>query len=227
MKRFNLFGFGLGAVLSVALVGCGKSEKPTTTADSPAQLSKSTAAPEAERAAAMPVAADKMMADAAQSLASLQVPNLVEVSQAKLADTTAATLDQLATVSQNSNPQVASLVSSLKSSLDADKAIDALNRLPELVAAVKSVPGGEQTVASAKQMVSAWALKQNFDPALIAPALRALQTGDYSSLANEASKWVGTGELTAEQQQILQALLANYGLDLPATEMLKKVKGLF
>ena len=78
-----------------------------------------------------------------------------------------------------------------------------------------------------KAMVSAWALKQGFDAAIIAPVLGALQTGDLGQLAAQGVKLAGVAELSDQQVQILNGVLSNYGIDAKAGEVLNSVKGLF
>ncbi|GAB5560524.1 MAG: hypothetical protein SynsKO_21710 [Synoicihabitans sp.] len=216
----------VGAVVVLLVLGCGKSDvsapEPSASTEGAPARAESAATAELN---AMETSVQDLAVDAAQALASFQLPDLSASSSAQLAAASTRTLDQIAVLSRAQNPEVGSLVSSVKSSLNADKALQALAKLPQLAETVKSIPGGQEAMTSAQQMISAWALKQNFEPAMITPALRALQTGDYALLASQASQWIGTGELSDQQQQIIRGVLTNYGLDLPAGELLNKVKG--
>ncbi|MCC5021822.1 MAG: hypothetical protein J6386_03025 [Candidatus Synoicihabitans palmerolidicus] len=101
--------------------------------------------------------------------------------------------------------------------------MEALGQLKGLAEAAKAIP---VAVDAAKQMVSAWALKQGFDTAQIGPILGALQQGDYAGLASQAAMLAGAGGLTEQQKALVNGVLSAYGIDAKADEVLNKVKGL-
>ena len=205
------------AAISLALLatGCSKSE-PATDASAAAAASAPATAPakvEVARVANRPV--------------DITIPNLSQSSADQLAQLGAQSLSNLSFLSGGNSNGIADQISSLKSSLDGNQAVDALAKLKQLSDVAQSLPGAPLIIESSKQLVSAWALKQGFDTSTITPVLTALQNKDYASLASQAAILAGTGGLTDQQKQIVNGVLANYGIDAKVDQALDAVKGLF
>ena len=204
------------AGLILLWTACGKA---------PSDATPATATPAGEVAATPPP--DPTPAPAATP-AKIEVPDLAAASTAKLAQTSAAALTQLTSLAGAADqPAMAADISALQTALAADDAPGALANLQQLAAYAKQVPGAEMLIESSKQMVSAWALKQGFDPAQITPVLRALQSRDYAALASQAAQLAGTGGLSAEQKTLLNGVLQTYGVDAKVDQAINKLKGLF
>ncbi len=157
----------------------------------------------------------------------IQVPDLIEISPEKLADISTGALTQLGAMASSSDVSLDPQLAALKSSLTKGNALAALAQLKTLTAAARQIPGADAAVASTQQMVTAWALKQGFDPATIGPLLGSLQAADFGRLAAQASALIGTGNLTDQQVELINGVLANYGIDAKATEVINNVKGMF
>lgn len=215
------------ACLGLLVAGCGKKEDSTTAA-APAPASPS----EAREAAATGVetalkeTAASTVEQAKTALADLKVPDLKSTSVSDLASKSSATLTNLAAVAGSSQPEVATQVEALQSSMKSNKTVEALAQMKQLAASAQAIPGAQQAIAGAKQMVSAWALKQGFDTAKISPVLGALQSGDLTGLASQVSTLLGAGGLSDQQKALLNGLLSTYGIDSKANELLGKLKGI-
>ena len=68
--------------------------------------------------------------------------------------------------------------------------------MKEWAVMAQQIPVAAAGIEATKGMVSAWALKQGFDPSLINPVLSALQAGDLGRLAAQAAKLSGTVDLS-------------------------------
>jgi hypothetical protein len=204
------------AAISLALlaIGCSKSE-PTADAATTATPTP-TAAP-----------ATVEVGQIADRPVEISIPNLSQTSADQLAKLGAQSLSNLSFLGGGNSTGIADQISSLKSSLDGNQAVDALAKLKQLSDAAQSIPGAPIVLEGTKQLVSAWALKQGFDTSTVTPVLSALQHKDYASLASQAAVLVGTGGLTPQQQQIVNGVLTNYGIDAKVDQALDAVKGLF
>lgn len=199
----------------LGLAGCSKSE-PTATATAPTPAVDDPTPP----------AATTMEQAVGQMLNAFDVPNLVEVSPDKLASVSSDALSQLGQMAAASDVDLSSQLTALKASLTKENAMAALDQLPAIINAAKQIPGADAAIASTQQMVTGWALKQGFDPATINPMLASLQAADFGRLAAQASSLIGTGDLTDQQVQLINGVLASYGMDTKATEVINSVKGL-
>lgn len=162
-----------------------------------------------------------------KDMAPIQVPNLIEISPDKLANISADALTQLGAMAASSDVSLNTQLDALKSALNKENAMAALEQLPAIISAAKQIPGADAAIASTQQMVTGWALKQGFDPATINPMLGSLQAADFGRLAAQASSLIGTGDLTDQQVELINGVLASYGIDAKATEVINSVKGLF
>ena len=224
MKFSTLSGLLVLVGLSVALSGCGKKEAPETVAEKPAPAAAAAMpAPVDETPAAKPA----MAAKAETMMAKVEVPDLKAASSAKLAEISGMALTQLAALGGAKQPEMAREAEAVKTALAGDDALGALSKLQSLASYAEQIPGAPILLESAKQMVSAWALKQGFDTAKIAPVLSALQSRDYAGLASQAAMLAGTGGLTAEQKALVNGVLQTYGVDAKVDNVLGKVKSLF
>ena len=205
----------------IGLVGCSKSEP---TASDPVATPQTVA--ESQPMKAMPTTAQEAKMTV-KEMAAIQVPNLIEISPDKLANISADALTQLGTMAASSDVDMSSQLEALKSSLTKENAMAALNQLPAIVSAARQIPGADAAIASTQQMVTGWALKQGFDPATINPLLGSLQAADFGRLAAQASSLIGTGDLSDQQVELINGVLASYGVDAKATEVINSVKGLF
>ena len=205
----------------VGLMGCSKSEPA---AQAPA--AEPQAVTESSPMKAMPTTTKeaKMMV---KDMAPIQVPNLIEISPDKLANISADALTQLGAMAASSDVSLNTQLDALKSALNKENAMAALEQLPAIISAAKQIPGADAAIASTQQMVTGWALKQGFDPATINPMLGSLQAADFGRLAAQASSLIGTGDLTDQQVELINGVLASYGIDAKATEVINSVKGLF
>lgn len=231
MKIPSLIGC-VGVIgVSLILSGCGgkKTETKTEPAATVPTVEAAKAAP-GSMEAGVSQAASEAVADsakkAASMLADLKVPDLKSTSVAQLASVGTETLTNISALAGDTQPEVAKQVEAVKTSISANKATEALGQLKQLAASAQAIPGAPQAVEAAKQMVSAWALKQGFDTAKIAPVLGALQSGDYAGLASQAASLVKDGGLTDHQKELLNSVLGTFGLDAKADELVGKVKGL-
>jgi hypothetical protein len=196
------------------LAGCSKSE-PAATATASAVDDP------------VPPATTPMEKAAGQMLNAFQVPNLMEVSPDKLAAVSSDALSQLGQMAASSNVDMSGQLDALKAALTKENAMAALDQLPAIISAAQQIPGADAAIASTQQMITGWALKQGFDPATINPMLASLQAADFGRLAAQASTLMGTGDLTDQQINLINGVLANYGVDAQATEVINSVKGLF
>ncbi len=213
----TLFSFSL-----IVATGCSKKES-SASATTPSEPAVATA-PKAEMSPATPV---ETTLSAAASLTAITVPDLQSSSVAQLAQISTTSLTNLTALAGPSHPEVAAQVAAVKSSLDSNRAVDALDQLKQLTVYAQSIPGAAAAIDTAKLMVSGWALKQGFDPAKIGPILGALQQRDYTALASQAAMLAGAGGLTAEQTTLINGVLSTYGIDAKIDDVLGKVKGLF
>ncbi len=216
MIRFMTFRslFLVAALGMLWLAGCAKSE-PTASASAPAASEPT------------PPAKTQMEKAVGQVLNAFEVPNLVEVSPDKLAAVSSDALSQLGQMAASSDVDMSGQLDALKAALTKENAMAALDQLPALISAAKQIPGADAAIASTQQMVTGWALKQGFDPATINPMLSSLQAADFGRLAAQASTLIGTGDLSDQQVQLINGVLASYGVDAKATEVINSVKGLF
>lgn len=205
------------AVLSLALfaVGCSKSEPDAS----------ATATPDPQTVKAPPATIE--VGTLANRPIEITIPNLSQSSADQLAQLGAQSLSNLSLLGGEKSSGIVDQISSLRSSLDGNQAVDALNKLKQLSAAAQSIPGAPIVIEGTKQLVSAWALKQGFDPATINPVLTAIQQKDYVGLASQAAVLVGKGGLTPEQKLIVNGVLSNYGIDAKVDDAIDAVKGLF
>jgi|GEM_PF-1691698 len=201
--------------LSLFATGCSKSDStPAASAPPAPQTVKSTPA-------------TVEVGTLAQRPVEITIPNLSQTSADQLAQLGSQSLSNLAILGGEKSSGITDQITSLRSSLDGNQAVDALNKLKQLSDVAQSIPGAPIVIEGTKQLVSAWALKQGFDPSTITPVLAAIQQKDYASLASQAAILVGTGGLTAEQKQIVNGVLTNYGIDAKVDQALDAVKGLF
>lgn len=207
--------FFLAALSIVWFAGCAKSESSESVAS--AAPSKPAPAP----------AKTTMEAAVGQAMTALKVPDLVEISPDKLAAVTSDSLTQLGKMAAASDVDLTSQLDGLKAALTKENALAALDHLPAIISAAQQIPGADAAIASTQQMVTGWALKQGFDPATINPLLSSLQKADFGQLAAQASTLLGTGDLSDQQVQLINGVLASYGVDAKATEVINSVKGLF
>jgi len=218
-----------GVVLvSLALIvsGCGKKETASASAPAATPAASTTDAKAAVASAetTLKEVAATTVEQARTALADLKVPDLKSASTSQLASTSAETLTNLASVAGTSQPEVATQVEAVKSSLSSNDSVGALAKMKQLAASAQAIPGAQQAVEGAKQMVSAWALKQGFDTAKISPVLGSLQSGDLTGLASQVSTLLGAGGLSDQQKALLNGVLDTYGVNAKATELMGKLK---
>jgi hypothetical protein len=229
MKLFQTSGLLAGVVVVAGLTACSKPEQaaaPTppatvtsktepTPAPAPAVVTVSPPAPiEAPKVAAETVKAIEAPQAAASvfSLANFKMPDFQSASVEQLASTAAQVLTGLGDFGGKTSPTALSQVEAVKTSLSAGKALDALSKLKQLGDTVKAIPGADALLTVSKQVVSAWALKQGFDPAKISGALGSLQKGDWVGLAGQAASLISKGGVSGEQKSLLDGVLGNFGL---------------
>jgi len=188
--------------LTLVATGCGKKETVASTAPAPAA------------------------ANATAAIAEVTLPDLEATSVTQLASASSETLTNLAALAGPSQPEVVKQAEAVKSAISANRAVDALGQIKQLAASAQAIPGAPAVIEATKQMVSAWALKQGFDTAMIAPVLGALQAGDYAGLGSQAAMLFGAGGLTDQQKELLNGVLSTYGISSKADELMGKVKGL-
>lgn len=221
MKTLTLLSVPFCIVLAAGLAGCGKSE--------PAAESTGSEAPAAK--VEVGVSMDQV-AKTAESLAKsvgveLKIPDFKTASVADISQVASQALTGLGSVVE-STPAALKQVEAVQSSLTAGDAKAALSSLAGLGDAVKSIPAAANLLEQSKQLVSAWALKQGFDPAKISGVLGALQTGDMGALAKQATALLGKGGLSGEQSDLLKGVLNTFGIDSSsAAGALNAAKGLF
>ena len=210
MKSLKYSWTALLSLSVIAVTGCGKKEPSTSAA--PQTESTGAAAPNQEVTA---------------QFTEIAVPDLQNISVSQLANMSTTSLTNLAVLAGSTHPDVATQVAAVKTSLGANRTVEALDQLKQLSTYAQSIPGAPAAIDTAKMMVSGWALKQGFDPAVISPILGALQQRDYASLASQAAILAGTGGLTEQQQTLINGVLSNYGIDTQVEDAIGKVKGLF
>ena len=211
MKSSTLSSLFVVVGLSLALSGCGKKDAPEAVAQKPAEVAPAVETPPAKPA--LP--------------AKVEVPDLETASSAKLAEISGVALTQLAALGGPKQPDLAREAEAVKLALSGNDALGALGKLQSLASYAQQIPGAPILIEAAKQTVSAWALKQGFDTARIAPVLGALQARDYAGLASQAAMLAGKGGLTAEQKALVNGVLQTYGIDAKVDDVLGKVKSLF
>jgi hypothetical protein len=145
------------------------------------------------------------------SLESFKLPDFQSASVDQLATTASQVLTGLGDMSGKSTPSALAQIDAVKTSLSAGKALEALSALSKLGDTVKAIPGAEGVLTIGKQVVSAWALKQGFDPAKISGVLGSLQKGDWLGLAAQAATLVGKGGVSGEQKGLLNGVLGVFG----------------
>ena len=224
MKTFSSLGGVIVFCVAMVTAGCAKKETVTSTAPAPDAAATQPAAANTD---AMAKSLTTSTEDAKSMLSNLKVPDLTSTSVADLAGASERTLTGLSALAGTSNPEVTQQVDALKTSISANKTTDALSQLKQLAASAQAIPGAQTAIDGTKKMVSAWALKQGFDKAKIAPVLGALQSGGYAGLTSQAATLMGTGGLSDQQKSLLNGVLSTYGLDTKANELLGKAKGLF
>jgi hypothetical protein len=213
----KFFKIALPLTLATSIVftaGCSKSE--------PVQ-----AAPAASSAQVETAPAVVQIGSVSDRPIEISIPNLSQTSADQLAQLGAQSLANLALLDGVKSTGVSDQISSLQSSLNGDQAVDALTKLKQLSASAQSIPGAPLVIETTKQLVSAWALKQGFDTSTIAPVLAALQQKDYAALASRAAVLAAKGGLSAEQKQVVNGVLSNYGIEANVDQALDAVKGLF
>ena len=129
-------------------------------------------------------------------MSEIKMPDLAGISADQLGQLSIAALTNLAGMADAESPGMMSQLSGLKSSLSSKDPIEALGQLKEWAVMAQQIPGAAAGIETTKGMVSAWALKQGFDPSLINPVLSALQAGDLGRLAAQAAKLSGTVDLS-------------------------------
>lgn len=129
-------------------------------------------------------------------MSEIKMPDLAGISADQLGQLSIAALTNLAGMADAESPGMMSQLSGLKSSLSSKDPIEALGQLKEWAVMAQQIPGAAAGIEATKGMVSAWALKQGFDPSLINPVLSALQAGDLGRLAAQAAKLSGTVDLS-------------------------------
>jgi hypothetical protein len=231
MKLFQTSGLLAGVVVIAGLTACSKPEQTpvsvpaptpppvatskTEPAPTPVVVATPTPAPtEAPKVAAEAVKATEAPPAAASvfNLAKFKMPDFQSASVEQLASTATQVLTGLGEFGGKTSPTILSQVEAVKTSLSAGKALDALSKLKQLGETVKAIPGAEALLTVSKQVVSAWALKQGFDPAKISGALGSLQKGDWVGLAGQAASLLGKGGVSGEQKSLLDGVLGNFGL---------------
>lgn len=212
-------------MLAAGLAGCGKSEPSAESAPTPATS-------EAPAAKVEVGTSLDQVAKTAESLAKsvgveLKIPDFKTASVAELSSVATQALGKLETAVA-STPAALKQVEAVKSSLTAGDAKAALSSLSGLGDMVKNIPAANGLLTQAKQLVSAWALKQGFDPAKISGVLGALQTGDVGAIAKQATALLGKGGVSGEQSDLLKGVLNTFGIDsTSAAGAVNAVKGLF
>lgn len=237
MKTLHGLGTGLALTSLLGLVGCSKSEPAAPT---PPPVSVPAATPAADAPPAPPAAAitaaketvattaASLAAAARESLANLKLPDFQAASSKELSGLAAQALTHWAQTLETPAPAVTTEVESVKNALAQSKPAAALSSLTKLGDLAKTLPGGDALLQTSKQLVGAWALKQGFDVAKISGVLGALQKGDYAALAAQAAPLLSKGEISGEQQGILQGVLGVFGIDASkAAGAVGAVKGLF
>ncbi len=224
MKTSLLLAVPFSVMLAAGLAGCGKSEPSAETA--PAAASEAPAA-KVEIGGSMDQIT-KTAASLAKSVGvELKIPDFKTASVAELSSVATQALGQLETAVA-STPAALKQVEAVKSSLTAGDAKAALSSLSGLGDMVKNIPAANGLLTQAKQLVSAWALKQGFDPAKISGVLGALQTGDVGAIAKQATALLGKGGVSGEQSDLLKGVLNTFGIDsTSAAGAVNAVKGLF
>lgn len=163
---------------------------------------------------------------AAAVASALSIPDFKTASVADLATVASQALGGLSTAA-SSAPGLLEKAKAVQAALSGGKALDAVTALAGLSDAAKAVPGATKLAETAKQVVSAWALKQGFDSTKISGVLGALQKKDLSSLASKAAGLLNKGGLTGDQQGLLNGVLGAYGVDASkAAGAASAVKGL-
>lgn len=247
MNSSNHLTRGLVLTCLLGLAGCSKPE-PTATAPEPAAAPVPAPTPAAVPASATPAGETKpvlpaqtvaevkervaseaaaTMAAARESLAQMKLPDFQAATTQQLSTLAAQALTHWAQTLEAPPATVSTEVESVKSALVQERPVAALASLTKLGDYAKQIPGGEALLASSKQLVSAWALKQGFDPAKISGLLGSLQKGDYASLATQAAALFAKGGVSTEQKSVLDGVLGAFGLDAnQAAGALNAVKGL-
>ncbi len=225
MKLFQTSGLIAGVVVAAGLTACSKPEQAPAASPAPAPASApavTVAAPAAPKPAEpapvvtpAPVEVAKPAAEAVASafdFANFKLPDFQASSTAQLATTASQLLTGLGELTGKSSPTSLTQVEAVKSALNAGKALDALAKLQQLGETVKAIPGAEGLLLAGKQVVSAWALKQGFDPAKISGILGSLQKSDWVGLASQAAALLGKGGVSGEQKSLLDGVLGNFGV---------------
>ncbi|MBT5902095.1 MAG: hypothetical protein HOH58_08320 [Opitutaceae bacterium] len=219
----------ISTIILGGLTGCGGSDA-TTESEAADQSKKTTAVesmPDRPKTSDDVVEVMKEAVMKEMKISEIQLPDLAAVSSDALGHLSLGALSSFSAAGGSDSAGMMSQLTGLKTSLSSGDAIDTLNQLKGWAAAAQQIPGAAAGVEATKAMVSAWALKQGFDAAIIAPVLGALQTGDLGQLAAQGVKLAGVAELSDQQVQILNGVLSNYGIDAKAGEVLNSVKGLF
>ncbi len=238
MKLFKTSGLITGVIVAAGLTACSKPEQAPAAPAAPVVAAPAAAA-KAEpvpAVAAAPVEVQKAAAEVAKpvaeatasafNFANFKLPDLQSASVGQLASTASQLLTGLGDLTGKSSPSSLTQVEAVKSALSAGKALEALAKLQQLGETVKAIPGAEGLLMAGKQVVSAWALKQGFDPAKISGVLGSLQKGDWVGLASQAATLLGKGGVSGEQKSLLDGVLGNFGVGGGAASAAGALKGL-
>jgi hypothetical protein len=228
MKLFKTSGVIAGVVVVAGFSACSEPEKTPVVTPVPAAATPAPAAePKTEPtpAAAVPPAPAEVQKAVAEGVkpaaepvasafnfANFKMPDFQSASTGQLASTASQLLTGLGELTGKSSPSSLTQVDAVKSALSAGKALEALAKLQQLGETVKAIPGAEALLLSGKQVVSAWALKQGFEPAKISGALGSLQKGDWVGLAAQGAALLGKGGVSGEQKSLLDGVLGNFGV---------------
>ncbi|MFH1499198.1 MAG: hypothetical protein ABII82_15390 [Verrucomicrobiota bacterium] len=221
MKTSTLSAVSFSVILAAGLAGCGQSEPAAPDAPSEAPTAK------VEVGVSMEQVATRAEALAKSVGIELKIPDFKTASVADISKVASQALSGLGSVVESS-PAAVKQVQAVQSSLTAGDAKAALASLSGLGDLVKNIPAAATLLEQSKQLVSAWALKQGFDPAKISGVLGALQTGDLGALAKQATALLGKGGVSGEQSDLLKGVLNTFGIDSSsAAGALNAAKGLF
>lgn len=221
MKTSTLSVVSFSLMLAAGLAGCGQSEPAASKPSSEAPAAK------VEVGVSMEQVATKAEALAKSVGVELKIPDFKTASVADISAVASQALSGLGSVVESS-PAALKQVQAVQSSLAAGDAKATLSSLSGLGDLVKNIPAASTLLEQSKQLVSAWALKQGFDPAKISGVLGALQTGDVGALAKQATALLGKGGLSGEQSDLLKGVLNTFGIDSSsAAGAVGAVKGLF
>lgn len=231
MKILQGLGTSLALTSLLGLAACSKPESTTSTTPPPAAPA---AAPlDAPVSATLPAndtavtTAASLAAAAREHLANFKLPDFQTASNQQLSGLAVQSLSHWVQTIDSPSPALTTEVESLKTALSGAQPVAALGSLSKVGDLAKSIPGGDALLLSAKQLVSAWALKQGFEVSKISGLLGALQKGDLAALASQTLPLLAKGGFSGEQRGILQGVLGTFGIDPgKASGAVDAVKGL-